>query len=96
MAAAAFGGTVFYFGVPDDDSYPISMRTHAAQQPDAEIGCHDGSPPGAADADAFAREHPDLLGRYITHTFGINAVQEAFEFACRPTPGRVKIAIAGS
>ncbi|MBI3692770.1 MAG: zinc-binding dehydrogenase, partial [Mycolicibacterium aromaticivorans] len=26
VEAAAFGGTVFYFGVPDDDSYPISMR----------------------------------------------------------------------
>ena len=47
-------------------------------------------------ADAFAREHPDLLGMYVTHTFGVDDVQEAFEFACRPTPGRVKIAIAGS
>ena len=27
VEAAAFGGTVFYFGVPDDDCYPISMRT---------------------------------------------------------------------
>ena len=27
IEAAAFGGTVFYFGVADDDSYPISMRT---------------------------------------------------------------------
>ena len=27
VEAAAPGGTVFYFGVPDDDSYPISMRT---------------------------------------------------------------------
>ncbi len=27
VEAAAPGGTVFYFGVPDDDCYPISMRT---------------------------------------------------------------------
>jgi threonine dehydrogenase-like Zn-dependent dehydrogenase len=27
IEAAAFGGTVFYFGVTDDDTYPISMRT---------------------------------------------------------------------
>ena len=27
IEAAAPGGTVFYFGVADDDSYPISMRT---------------------------------------------------------------------
>jgi hypothetical protein len=47
-------------------------------------------------ADAFAREHPDLLSRYVTHTFGITEVQDAFEFACRPTPGRVKISIVAS
>jgi threonine dehydrogenase-like Zn-dependent dehydrogenase len=44
-------------------------------------------------ANAFAREHPDLLPIYLTHTFGVDDVQSAFEVACRPTPGRVKIAI---
>ncbi len=46
-----------------------------------------------AKADAFAREHPDLLTDYLTHTFGVDDVQAAFELACRPTPDRVKIAI---
>ena len=96
VAAAAFGGTVFYFGVPDDDSYPISMRSMLRNNLTLKSGVTMDRRRVLADADAFAREHPDLLGRYITHTFGINAVQEAFEFACRPTPGRVKIAIAGS
>jgi hypothetical protein len=45
-------------------------------------------------ADDFAREHPDLLPNYLTHTFGIADVQAAFELACRPVPERVKIAIA--
>ena len=45
-------------------------------------------------ADDFAREHPDLLPNYVTHTFGIDDVQAAFELACRPVPERVKIAIA--
>ena len=31
IEAAAPGGTVFYFGVADDDSYPISMRTMLRQ-----------------------------------------------------------------
>ena len=48
IEAAAFGGTVFYFGVPDDDSYPISMRDDAAQQPDAEIRCDARPAAGAA------------------------------------------------
>jgi L-iditol 2-dehydrogenase len=41
----------------------------------------------------FARTHPDLLTKYLTHTFGIGDVQAAFDLASRPTPGRIKIAI---
>jgi threonine dehydrogenase-like Zn-dependent dehydrogenase len=44
-------------------------------------------------ADAFARQHPDLLTNYLTHTFQVDEVQAAFELACRPTPERIKIAI---
>jgi L-iditol 2-dehydrogenase len=46
-----------------------------------------------AKAAAFAKDHPDLLTAYLTHTFGVDDVQSAFELASRPTPGRVKIAI---
>ena len=35
-------------------------------------------------ASKFAAEHPGLLARYLTHTFGIDDVQAAFELACRP------------
>ena len=94
VAAAAFGGTVFYFGVPDDDSYPISMRTMLRNNLTLKSGVTMDRRRVLVAADAFAREHPDLLSTYITHTFGVDEVQEAFEFACRPTPGRVKIAIA--
>ncbi len=44
-------------------------------------------------ADEFAREHPELLTSYVTHTFGVDDVQAAFELACRPVPERIKIAI---
>ena len=44
-------------------------------------------------ADTFAAEHPGLLDRYLTHTFGVDEVQAAFELASRPVPGRIKIAI---
>lgn len=94
--AKAFGGTVFYFGVPDDDSYPISMRTILRNNLTLKSGVTLDRRRVLEAADTFAREHPDLLGMYVTHTFGIGDVQEAFEFACRPTPGRVKIVIAGS
>ncbi|GAB5895231.1 zinc-binding dehydrogenase [Mycolicibacterium mageritense] len=95
LEAAAFGGTVFYFGVPDDDSYPISMRTMLRNNLTLKSGVTLDRRRMLHSADEFARAHPDLLPAYITHTFGIDDVQAAFELACLPTPGRVKIAITG-
>lgn len=46
------------------------------------------------EADEFAGAHPDLLGNYVTHTFGTDDAQAAFELASRPMTGRVKIVIA--
>jgi L-iditol 2-dehydrogenase len=91
--AVAFGGTVFYFGVTDDETYPISIRTMLRNNLTLKSGVTLDRPRVLAEAAAFAGDHPDLLPAYLTHTFGVDEVQSAFELACRPTPGRVKIAI---
>ena len=96
VEAAAPGGTVFYFGVPDDDSYPISMRTMLRNNLTLKSGVTLERTRMLRWADDFARAHPGLLDRYVTHTFGIDEVQAAFELACLPVPERVKIAISGS
>jgi threonine dehydrogenase-like Zn-dependent dehydrogenase len=93
VEAAAFGGTVFYFGVADDDAYPISMRTMLRNNLTLKSGVTLDRRRMLDRADAFAREHPGLLQRYLTHTFAVDDVQAAFELACRPVPGRIKIAI---
>lgn len=92
--AAAFGGTVFYFGVPDDDSYPINMRAMLRKNLTLKSGVTLDRRRVLQRADDFAREHADLLANYVTHTFAVDEVQSAFELACRPVPERVKIAIA--
>jgi L-iditol 2-dehydrogenase len=93
LEAAAFGGTVFYFGVPDDDSYPMSMRTLLRNNLTLKSGVTLDRRRVLAEASKFAHEHPDLLSRYLTHTFTAEQAQEAFELASRPNPARVKIAI---
>jgi L-iditol 2-dehydrogenase len=93
IEAAAFGGTVFYFGVADDDSYPISMRTMLRNNLTLKSGVTLERRRMLRAADDFAREHPELLPAYVTHTFGVDDVQEAFELASRPLPDRIKIAI---
>jgi L-iditol 2-dehydrogenase len=93
VEAAAFGGTVFYFGVADDDAYPISMRTMLRNNLTLKSGVTLDRRRMLCAADEFARKHSDLLPAYVTHTFGVDEVQAAFELACRPTPERIKIAI---
>lgn len=94
IEAAAPGGTVFYFGVPDDDAYPISIRTMLRNNLTLKSGVTLDRRRVLGTADAYARKYPDLLPSYLTHTFGTDDVQAAFDLASRPTPGRVKIAIA--
>lgn len=93
IEAAAFGGTVFYFGVPDDDSYPISMRTMLRNNLTLKSGVTLQRRRVLQKADDFCRAHPGLLERYLTHTVPVAQVQSAFELACRPVPGKVKIAM---
>ena len=93
VEAAAFGGTVFYFGVADDDTYPISMRTMLRNNLTLKSGVTLDRRRMLSAANEFAREHPELLPAYVTHTFDVDDVQDAFELACRPTPDRIKIAL---
>jgi L-iditol 2-dehydrogenase len=93
IEAAAFGATVFYFGVADDDSYPISMRMMLRNNLTLKSGVTLDRRRMLCAANEFAKEHPQLLPAYVTHTFGVDDVQAAFELACKPTPERIKIAI---
>jgi threonine dehydrogenase-like Zn-dependent dehydrogenase len=94
IEAAAPGGTVFYFGVADDDAYPISMRTILRNNLTLKSGVTLDRRRVLELAGKFADEHPELLAGYLTHTFGIDDVQGAFDLACRPVAERIKIAIA--
>ena len=91
--ATAFGGTVFYFGVADDEAYPINMRSMLRNNLTLKSGVTLDRPRVLELAGKFAAEHPDLLPGYLTHTFTADEVQDAFDLAVRPDPARVKIAI---
>jgi L-iditol 2-dehydrogenase len=94
IEAAAPGGTIFYFGVADDESYPISMRSMLRHNLTLKSGVTLDRRRVLELAGKFAADHPELLTSYLTHTFGVDDVQGAFDLACRPDPDRIKIAIA--
>lgn len=91
--AVAPGGTVFYFGVADDPTYPIDMRAMLRKSLTLKSGVTLDRRRVLEAASRFAAEHPGLLENYLTHTFPVDQVQQAFELACQPVPERVKIAV---
>ncbi|WP_077100262.1 zinc-binding dehydrogenase [Mycobacterium terramassiliense] len=93
IEAAAPGATVFYFGVADDETYPINMRLMLRNNLTLKSGVTLDRRRVLDLAAKFAGEHPELLRTYLTHTFGVDDVQGAFDLACRPDPERIKIAI---
>jgi threonine dehydrogenase-like Zn-dependent dehydrogenase len=83
-----------YFGVADDEAYPISLRLMLRNNLTLKSGVTLDRRRVLELAGKFAAEHPELLSTYLTHTFGVDDAQDAFDLACRPDPERVKIAIA--
>ena len=94
IEAAATGGTVFYFGVPDDDSYPISIRTMLRNNLTLEVGRDAGSPSGALCGERIRTRAPGVACPLTSRTPSAPMTcRRRSNVACRPVPSRVKIAI---
>jgi threonine dehydrogenase-like Zn-dependent dehydrogenase len=91
--AAAFGGQVFYFGVPDDLVYPMEMRAFFRKNLTLRAGWTMDRRRVLHEAAAYLAAHGDLRDAYVTHVFKAGEVQRAFEAAAVPRPGQVKIAL---
>lgn len=92
IAGVAAHGTVFYFGIPDEplSTFPIDvfLRQHltlmAGGTVDRRRWLHA--------ADRYVAAHPGIL-RCVTDVHALSEAQHAYEKACVPTPGRLKIVI---
>lgn len=77
--AVRLGGTIFYFGIPDDRVYPFPMAVflrRAARLVSGAVLDHSGSLEVAIE---YARAHPGLLAANISHRFPIEQANDAFE-----------------
>jgi threonine dehydrogenase-like Zn-dependent dehydrogenase len=93
LEAAAFGGQVFYFGVPDDHVYPMEMRTLFRKNLTLRGGWTMDRRRVLRDAAAYFAAHPELRETYVSHVYKADEVQRAFEAACAPKPGQYKIVL---
>ena len=93
LDAAAHGGQVFYFGVPDDPVYPFDMMTFLRKNLTLRSGVALERRRVLTDAGSFLAAHPELRERYVTSVHPADDVEAAFGAAIAPRPGQLKIAI---
>jgi L-iditol 2-dehydrogenase len=93
LAAVADSGRVFYFGVNDDDVYPLDMTTMLRKNLTLMSGGTRDRVRMLREANEYLAMFPELLPATITHTFRRADVQEAYSVALTPSAGRLKVVV---
>ena len=93
LDAVAFGGQVYYFGVPDDPIYPISMQAMFRKNLTLRSGQTIDRRRVLREAGKYLLAHDELRSTYVSDVYPVGHVQRAFEAATAPKPGQFKIAL---
>lgn len=93
IEAAAVGARIFYFGIPDDSYYPVSMQGLLRKNLTLMSGITLKRRTMLARAGAYLEAHPDLLDTFVSDTFTIDEAQHAYELATTPAPDTAKVTI---
>jgi threonine dehydrogenase-like Zn-dependent dehydrogenase len=93
LIATATGGTVLYFGIPDDDIYPLNMERLVRGNLALVAGITRNRRRALADGNAYLRDEPGLSEHLITHRFEISSIPAAFAAAALPSANRIKVVL---
>jgi L-iditol 2-dehydrogenase len=98
IAAVAPGGTVLYFGIPDDEYYPLNMKRMTRKNLTLVAGVTRDRRGALTQAGDYLMHHPNLCDVIITHRFERTTVQQAYDAATTAAPDRLKVvlSLAGS
>jgi L-iditol 2-dehydrogenase len=91
--AAAVGGQISYFGVPDDPVYPLEMRAFQLKNLTLRSNVTMERRRVLADAGRYLAEHAQLAETYVSHVFARGDVQAAYTAAALPRTGQHKIVV---
>jgi threonine dehydrogenase-like Zn-dependent dehydrogenase len=86
-------GRVRYFGIPDDDVYPIDMEKMVRKHLTLIAGSTLERRRVLAAADAYLAAHPELVKAFVTHEYEIDDVADAYAAAFSPRSGQLKVVI---
>jgi L-iditol 2-dehydrogenase len=90
IAAVRTGGRIFYFGIPDDDVYPLPMQDFIRKNLTLRAGITLDRARMLAEGIDYLTARPELLATLLTDVVPIGDAQLAFERALTPQPGRLK------
>jgi threonine dehydrogenase-like Zn-dependent dehydrogenase len=94
VSGVAPGGTILYFGIPDDDIYPLNMESLMRKNLALVGGITRERRRSLAKADAYLQKHRDLYNALVTHEFGRDTVQQAFDAAAQTSADRMKVVLS--
>jgi threonine dehydrogenase-like Zn-dependent dehydrogenase len=93
VEAVAVGGSIYYFGIPDDRCYPFNFQQFMRKSLSLASGPTTSRHRWLLEAERYLRAHPALPASYCTHEFHTTEVQRAFEVANVPAPNRLKVSL---
>jgi len=93
IEAAAPGGRIFYFGIPDDAYYPVNIQSLLRKNLSLSSGVTLQRRRMLAKAGSYLSAHPELVDTFVTDTFDASDAQQAYELATAPTPTTAKVTL---
>lgn len=94
IRAAAPDGTILYYGIPDDQVYPIALLQLLRKRLTLVTTMTRDRSRAIVRAGEHLAAHPGLRDGYVTHHFPVDDVQRAFELGAVPAAGRLKVALS--
>ena len=93
LNAVGFAGQIYYFGIPDDEVYPVNMMMILRKNLTLRSGVTTDRVRMLTEAGAYLAAHPELAEVYVTDVLPVDQAQRAFERAVAPSPKQLKIAM---
>lgn len=93
VEAVADEGHVLYFGIPDDDRYPLDMQRLMRRNLTLTGGITRRRHEMLRAADQYLRECPDLYTDLVTNVYPVVQIQRAFDRAATNAPDRRKVLV---
>jgi L-iditol 2-dehydrogenase len=94
IRAARIGGSILYFGIPDDEYYPLNMERMLRKNLALFAGVTRDRHRALARAHRYLMRYPELTDALISHRFERMSIQAAYDLAAKPAANRLKVVIS--